>query len=100
MQRCTTKDQHSSDHHLCAAMGDDRARDDAGDGAIYYFWCGGLSHLPEVFSYPIEYHDCLVHRVAEYRQNRRQYWEGEFPLEESEEAQDDHDVMQVCDDCR
>ena len=40
------------------------------------------------------------HRVAEHREHRRQHRQREFPLEEGEEAQDDHDVVQVGDDRR
>jgi len=55
-------------------------------------------YLAEGFPHPVEHHHGFIHRITQHGQDRRQHREGEFPLEEGEEAQDDHHVVQVGDD--
>ena len=81
-------------------MGDDGARDHAGDGRVHDLGHRRLAHLAEVLAHAVEDHDRLVHRVAEDREHRREHRERELPLEEREEAENDHDVVQVRDDRR
>jgi hypothetical protein len=54
-----------------------------------------LAVLAEGLAHAVEDDHRLVDRVAQHRQDRRQHGQRELPLEEGEEAQDDHHVVQV-----
>ena len=63
----------------------------------------GRSHVApfaEGFAHAVEHDDGFIDRVAEYRQNRCEHREREFPLEAGEETHDDDDVVQVGNDRR
>jgi hypothetical protein len=49
---------------------------------------------------PVEDDDRLIDRIAEHSEDGSQYRQREFPLEEGEEAENDHHVVQVGDDRR
>ncbi len=100
MQRRAAEQQHGGDHGLRAAVGDDGARDHRGDRAVDDFGHRGPAHLAEVLAHAVEHHHRLVHRVAEHREHRGQHRQREFPLEQGKAAEDDHHVVQVCDDRR
>ena len=98
MQRRAAEEQHGGHHGLGAAVGNDGARDHAGDRAVDHLARARLAHLAEVLPYPVEDDHRLVHRVTEHRQHRGEHGQGELPLEEGEKAEDDHHVVQVGDD--
>ncbi|OIQ83367.1 hypothetical protein GALL_348440 [mine drainage metagenome] len=81
-------------------MSDDGAGHGAGDGIVDDFPHARLAHLAEILAHPVKHHHRLVHGVAQHRQHRRQHGQVEFPLEEGEEAENDHHVVHVGDDGR
>src|SRR5574343_1369326 len=100
VQGFAAEDQHRQDHQLGAAVGDDGPADRAGDGVVEDLWRGEAGHLLEGFADAVEDDDRFVDRIAEYGEHSGQHRQREFPLEEGEEAEDDHHVVQVGDDGR
>ena len=52
-----------------------------------------LANLAEIFAHPVKYHDGIVQRVTDDRQNCRQHTEIEVELQHRKQAQRDHHIV-------
>ncbi len=73
MQSLAAEQQHGQHHELRATVGDDGARDSAGNGVIKHLGRGQTAHLLEGFTNTVEDHDRFIDRVTQNSQHRRQH---------------------------